>query len=247
MAGVPDREGGEQGELSLGIGRSGDAALIAGVRRGDAGALHEFCARFHPVLREQARTFRVSADERDAVVLEFLDDLAMKIVEGANPRTLAGFVVRSFRNHLIDRRRRERTSERQMDEHAESVGGERVLRMGCSDYTVLLTRGTGELLEDADTRSLMQELADALIERRAPEERELLVWMSNRVPLRHVASWLGISYAATKVRVFRLRKKLALEAEAHIQTLPEPQRTELSEILRRATLRQAQAERGRTV
>jgi DNA-directed RNA polymerase specialized sigma24 family protein len=231
-----------QGELALGGAIYNDDALVRGVQRGDAAALREFCARFRPVLLEQARRFHIPPDDRDTMVLAFLDDLAMKIVHGTKPTALAGFVIRAFRNHAIDQYRRERVVQRELEEHAEMISGDRVVPYGCSSFTTDATQGTaGQLFADDVSSTTVYMLTEYLMRRRTPTERQLLMWLSNRVPLRDIAAWLQLSYSNTKVRAHRLRLKMAREAVAYLNTLDEPARSETRRFLHRAGVGLAEA------
>jgi len=224
----------KQHELALGVPSYDDGALVRGIQHGDTAALQEFCARFRPVLLEQARRFHIPRPDRDAMVLGFLDDLAMKIVHGTTPTALAGFVIRAFRNHAIDLYRRERIIQRELEEHAEMISGDRVVPYGCSEFTTDTTSGTArELFADNTSSSAIARLAEYLMGRRTPTERQLLLWLSNRVPLRDIAEWMKISYTAAKVRAHRLRIKVAREAMAYLQTLDEPERSEVRRFLHR--------------
>jgi len=237
-----ERDDAGQGELALGKASYDDDALVRGVQRGDSAALREFCARFRPVLLEQSRRFHIPPSDRETMVLGFLDDLVMKMVHGTKPTALAGFVIRSFRNHAIDRYRRERVVQRELEEHAEMISGDRVVPYACSEFTTETTQGAAQqLFADDVSCSTVHMLAEHLMRRRTPTERQLLLWLSNRVPLRDIAAWMQLSYSAAKVRAHRLRLKLAREAIVYLNTLDEPARSDMRRFLHRAGIGLAEA------
>jgi len=65
------------------------------------------------------------------------------------------------------------------------------------------------------------------------EERQMLIWVSNAVPMREIAQWLGIGYSAAKVRLSRLRSRLRERALRHVNECAGAEREELVGFLRR--------------
>jgi hypothetical protein len=61
----------------------------------------------------------------------------------------------------------------------------------------------------------------------------MLAWVSNAVPMREIAAWLGIGYSAAKVRLSRLRSRLREHALRHVNECTGAERQALVAFLRR--------------
>lgn len=209
-----------------------DADLLVGIRRNEVRALREFVRRFQPILLDQARRLGVNQSERATVVTSFLDDILVKLARSPAPRSLAPFVVTSFRNCIADLHRDALARERHSREQEEMVGTERVLRAGCSEFMLRAAQG---LDADDDSSSIESiALVRALFGNCSFEDRQLLVWSSHRVPLRDCATWLGISYDSAKQRLSRLRTRLIHESLTHLPGLSGSDRDNLIRLLHRA-------------
>jgi RNA polymerase sigma factor (sigma-70 family) len=249
MTGVTTRttrgRGGEAGargragvaaELSAVLARASDAALLEAMRRGDSAAYQEYLLRFQPILLDQARRARIPAAERDDCVLELLGDVAARLAlpEAPTPRSLAAYLVTSFRrrhfNALRDDARRARR-----EEEASALpdeGGEGVVAGACSEGTRRASRGPA--WEQDDPAPALDRLAQVLDAELTEAERLVLVWVSHRVPQREIATWLGVSYAAAAQRICRLRQRLRASAARYVAALPAAERDEVARFLRRA-------------
>ena len=62
----------------------------------------------------------------------------------------------------------------------------------------------------------------------------MLVCVGRHVPLREIASQLGITHGAARVRLHRLRERFRKLAIEHVRALRGEERTELERFLRRA-------------
>jgi DNA-directed RNA polymerase specialized sigma24 family protein len=212
--------------------RQRDVALLVGVRRNDLRALREFVQRFEPILLDQARRLDVSQDDRRTVVTGFLDDILVKLARSAAPRSLASFVVTSFRNCVADAHREASARERQSRAQEEMIGSERVIGAGCSEFMLRAARGADAEEETSESPGVA--LARVLFASCSVQDRQLLVWSAHRVPLRECAAWLGISYDSAKQRMSRLRARLIRESVAHLSELPAHDRANVSRLLHRA-------------
>jgi DNA-directed RNA polymerase specialized sigma24 family protein len=221
-------DGSGQQEFAFDIPRWDDATLVAGIRRGDTGALREFCERFRPVLLDQARRFRVPSAEREEVVMEFLDDMALKLATAKMPYALPRFVVKSFRHRLIDQWRAMKRMEHRWTEGIPDTPDERILAGTCSEFSRSAAHGT---VANEDASEVVTGLVTYLLSQRTASERDMLTWISYHVPLRNVADWLGISYTAAKVRLFRLRAKMHKEISAYLQSIDANERRTLERLL----------------
>ena len=65
-------------------------------------------------------------------------------------------------------------------------------------------------------------------------ERQMLTWVSHDVPMREIASWLEISYAAAKVRLSRTRSRMRQRALRHVNECLGDERAELLDFFRRS-------------
>ena len=217
-----------------------DARLVAGIRDGDTQALIAFACRFRPVLLAQARRLGVSPDDRENTVDSLLDDLAMRIARGAAPRTLASYVIRSFRNAVLMEHRQSRheraawadvTSGADRAPPANPDG--MIIRSSCSEYTLRATGQSGEVDRD-DAIGVAGALARHLFAQLGERDQKILVWRSHHVPARDIAEWLGISYGATRTRISRLCARLAEEAMRYRETVHGAERRRLDQFLERA-------------
>jgi hypothetical protein len=216
-------------------GQQRDLKLLIGIRENDSRALSAFVKRFRPLLLDQARRLDVAGGERVTIVTTFLDDILISLAQSAPPRALSSYVVTSFRHCIAMMHRKESMRERQSEEQAEELGEARVVGGSCSEF-MLRAVGAPDVA-DASPGAPCIALLGALLENCTIEERQLLVWVSHRVPLRDCAAWLGISYESAKQRVSRLRVRLKRDSVAFLTASSAPDRDALVRILRRGGLR----------
>jgi DNA-directed RNA polymerase specialized sigma24 family protein len=233
------REEGEDAEARHGRPRHevlDDAELVAAMRRNDLRALREFGLRFRPLLVDQARRAGVAPDDRDERVTEFLCDFALHLVETHRlPRSLAAYLVTSFRNRVVsDHRARARRDAHDAHE-SDDVGaaGEQAVAGACSEYSLRAVHGPAAEGE-APLPPAVARLAAWLAGTLTDAERQLLTWVAHYVPTRLVAEWLGINHSAAKVRISRLRARLRAAAVRHAADLPDDERRELLRFFRHA-------------
>jgi hypothetical protein len=77
-------------------------------------------------------------------------------------------------------------------------------------------------------------LAHAIDAELSASERQMLTWVSHDVPMREIASWLEISYAAAKVRLSRTRSRMRQRALRHVNECAGDERAELLDFFRRS-------------
>lgn len=228
-----------------GAGRSGatrrsnasDVALLGAIRRGDAAAIAKFIDRMLPLLLDAARRGKIERSERETLVLEFLDDIVLQLMQMPTPASSpAGFTIRAFWHHLSDRARADAARLRRDVDDCETVGGEQTVAGTCSDYT--LRAVTAPDADDSPGNEPSSHVIGAfmaqLTSQCSPEDRHLLVYVSHRVPLRDCAEWLGISYDAAKQRVARLRTRLRAAALRQLATLAPQERAIIVRLLVRS-------------
>ena len=234
---------------------TGDAQLVAAVRTGSYEALREFYARFEPLLARYAARAGVSTEswEDDAhdvlcdVVLSLISDekrtrgKAARINDASRSdasnsavRDIHSYIQRAFRNRLLDARRSSARRGRR-DTQATSVdadSGERIVLAACSEAS--LRASSGDERGAAPLSPALARLSTVLGAELSADERKMLTWVGNGVPMREIAIWLEISYAAAKVRLSRSRSRLRARALRHVHESMGAERTELLDFFRRA-------------
>ena len=187
-----------------------DAELMRGMRSADAQAFAEFIVRFKDVLLEVAASLRIDRPERQQVVLDVLDDVAMDLVapKAVLPASLAGYVVRALRHKVLNARREAtRRQVHESDAMSELDSGlERTAHTLCSEASIRDARGTPA--EPSTLPEGVRKLAALLDDALSSEERLMLGWVSNLVPHRTIADWLGIGRSTAMLRIWRLRNRL---------------------------------------
>ena len=210
-----------------------EAELVAGVQRGDERAMTLLCSQYTPILRREAARLGARGLERDELVADALRGVVQSLTRpgSASPRSLTPYVLVTLRNAW---RRALRAARRQ-------AARERAL------YQELLTRPAGADASDAldDARSASADggasgyaralgtLADVLRAELTDDERQILTWLSDYVPQREIADWLGMSHGALRTRVHRLRERLRSVGRRHAETLAPAEQRELERFFRR--------------
>jgi DNA-directed RNA polymerase specialized sigma24 family protein len=227
-----DRRGEERAER-----RWSDEALLDAMRRNDAGAFREFFERFSPLLAALAGSCGIGTDRRDEVVTEFLDDVAMHLAlaSTAVPRSVASYLATSFRNRAKKVARALRVSEALPSAYLVDGGGsERIVATLASEDAVRASHGP-----DWDGPGLsvaIERLALELERGLDAEERQLLALLGERVPQREIAEWLGTTHGALRVRVTRLRARLADAAVRYAWRLEGAERAALDRFFARIAI-----------
>jgi hypothetical protein len=190
------------------------AALIDAMRAGHARAIEEFILRYQRLLFDRAKTAGLRRRDCEEAIADVVQDVAMRVVaHRLRPtRELGGYVVRCFFNRLADdamERKERRRMVREVSEEAPGASESAVLG-AISQHTIRSSHGP-----DWDYLPLsapLKKLASMIEEGLSGEEEQLLAWHSGYVPLREIASWLGVSYATAAQRSWRLRHRLRVIA-----------------------------------
>lgn len=229
-----------------------DEELVAGVRNGKLDALHEFYARFEPLLARFALRAGLRREGWEEQASDALCDVVQALIaqKGENSvRSIHAYVVRAFRNRVLDATRDARRRERRSEAIAEAASGDDqpAVLAACSEDSIRASRGAG--WEPPMSSPALVRLAALLDEGLSEQERLLLIWVSNGVPMREIALWQGATYGAAKVRLTRLRSRLRERALRHVSESTGDERAGLIDFFRRvaAVTESVAPERARRV
>jgi RNA polymerase sigma factor (sigma-70 family) len=219
-----------------------DYSIIAAMRRGEAAAFEQYVERFHRILLDYARRAGVPPTERDELVSELLDDVAIQLMTRSaplpqNPRM---YLLSALRHKLLNRKRGSERRRRMVSEAARAAYGDRdpaggETAAGCSEE--LLRTSRGPEWEDAPLPNVLERLAGRLSEALTDDERMLLVAVAENIPQREIAEWLGVSYALARKRLERLRARLTDVAMQYANTLEPDDARELQRFFHRCRAR----------
>jgi DNA-directed RNA polymerase specialized sigma24 family protein len=207
-------------------GATKDYDLVVAMRRGEAAAFERFVERFHRILLDYARRAGVPASERDELVSELLDDVAIQLMTRSaplpqNPRM---YLLLALRHKLLNQKRGRERRHRIVAEAARALYGDREVgggevAAGCSEDMVRASHGPE--WEGTPLPRVLERLSGRLSEALGPDERQLLVAVAENIPQREIAEWLGVSYAVARKRLERLRARLS-DVAMHYATTLEP-------------------------
>jgi len=212
------------------------ARLLAAIHRGDEAAVGEFFLLFAPLLRDQAHRMSIGPDEREEIVMTVLDDVVLHLMEQhIVPRHLTRYVVASLRNRARNWHRdsARRLAIRERAYSRPTVSEERIVAECHSEYGV---RASRQLEPDvaAPIPSAIARLAERSARELTRDELVMLICVERHLPLREIAEQLGITYAAVRVRLHRLRERFRKLAIEHVRALKSDERQELERFFRRA-------------
>ena len=212
------------------------ARLLAAIHTGDEAAIRDFYLIYAPLLRDQARRMSIGPADRGELVTTLLDDVALYLMEHrATPRHLTRYLVASLRNRARNwHRDTHRRIARRESAYTESRwSGEQVVAECHSEYGMQLSGGIG-FSDAAPIRSPIAGLAAKCASQLSREEMAMMICVGRHVPLREIAAQIGITYAAARVRLHRLRERLRKLAMEYAHTLKAADRVELERFFRRA-------------
>lgn len=230
--------------------RCDDATVVAGMRRGWDQAYAEFFDRYTRLLTRLAQRRGLPAGARMELVLEFLDDVALRLGRSVLPvpRDLAGYLATSFRHRMGLHWRNEERRARRQDGLLSDTGAaaERAVAESLSEYAVRSTESVDQHDSDEESdldrprqrqREVREALAQALLGAATEEERTTLGYLAEGLSQRDIAHLLGITPGAARVRIHRLRERLRRTASEYAYTRPVAEGLLLARLL-------AQARRG---
>ena len=219
-----------------------DHDIVVAMRRGESASFARFVERFHHILLDYARRAGVPAAERDEVVCELLDDVAIQLMtrSGPLPQNPRMYLLSALRHRLLNRKRSRERRQRVVAEAAGAAYGDAPAdtherAAGCSED--LLRTSRGPEWERTLLPRAIERLAARLSEALRPEERLLLVAVAENIPQREIAEWLGVSYAVARKRLERLRARLTEVAMHYANTLEPDDARELQRFFHRCRAR----------
>jgi len=220
-----------------------DRELLGAVQRGEVGAFARFIERYHRLLLEYARRAGVPSADRDELVGELLDDVALQLMSrGAllpeNPRY---YLLSALRHRLLNAKRAQGRRDRVVSEavregygdYDAATGGNAAA--GCSEASIRASRGPA--WERTRLPPVLERLSAKLDESLRPDERQLLVAVAENIPQREIAEWLGVSYVVARKRLERLRARLTDVAMRYTNSLEPDDARELQRFFRRCRAR----------
>ena len=223
----------------------GEAALVGAMRAGNARAIDEFVLRYQRLLFDRAKTAGLRRRDCEEAIFDVVEDVAMLIVGRRLRPTqeLGGYVVRCFFNRLADDAAEREWRWRVVREGSEEApgGAESAVLGAMSEHTIRSSRGPD--WEYIPLSAPLSKLASLIEEGLSGEEEQLLGWHSKYVPLRQIASWLGVSYAAAAQRSWRLRQRLRDTALQYASTFSRIEWVEISAFLDRCAVTYDRAQR----
>jgi DNA-directed RNA polymerase specialized sigma24 family protein len=219
-----------------------DYDIIVAMRRGEAVAFEQYIERFHGILLDYARRAGVAPSERDELVSELLDDVAIQLVtrSGPLPQNPRMYLLSALRHRLLNRKRGSERRRRLVSEAAHASYADRdpaagESAAGCSEE--MLRASHGPEWEGAPLPPVLERLAGRLSEALHDDERLLLVAVAENIPQREIAEWLGVSYAVARKRLERLRARLTDVAMQYANTLEPDDARELQRFFHRCRAR----------
>ncbi|HEU4723535.1 MAG TPA: hypothetical protein VFS59_19430 [Gemmatimonadaceae bacterium] len=227
---------------STDAGATKDYDIVIAMRRGEAVAFEQYVGRFHRILLDYARRAGVPPGERDELVSELLDDVAIQLMTRSaplpqNPRM---YLLSALRHKLLNRKRGSERRRRVVSEAARAAYADRdpaagETAAGCSEEMLRTSRGPE--WEDAPLPRVLERLAARLSEALRDDERQLLVAVAENIPQREIAEWLGVSYVVARKRLERLRARLTEVAMQYANTLEPDDARELQRFFHRCRAR----------
>jgi DNA-directed RNA polymerase specialized sigma24 family protein len=220
-----------------------DYDIIVAMRRGETAAFVSFVERFHRILLDYARRAGVAGSDRDELVSELLDDVAIQLMTRSaplpqNPRM---YLLSALRHKLLNQKRGRERRHRVVAEAARALYGDREVAAGgeaaagCSEDMVRASRGPE--WEGAPLPRVLERLSGRLSEALRPDERQLLVAVAENIPQREIADWLGVSYVVARKRLERLRARLTDIAMHYTNSLEPDDARELQRFFHRCRAR----------
>jgi hypothetical protein len=204
------------------------------MRRGEPGAWAAFDDRFRPILEAFARQHNIPDCEWPVCITELLADEALRLSRLATevPRRLDAYLMRAVRNRYLRTKRATSCRDRNHLAASEHRWGECIVPTTSSEHALRASAGADALPPGPSLalRRLARELRGGLRD----DERAMLDWVSEGIPRRTIAKWLGLEHDACAKRIWRLCQRLRADATARARVYDLSERREIDRFLRRA-------------
>lgn len=215
--------GGRARRSGGGVRRDDGRSLVLAMRRGEAAAFTAFVERYQRLLLHYAARAGLRGGDADELVTTVLGDAVIAFLEprARMPDDVAFYLIGCFRHRMLNERRDgERRARRVREAAAEGDWGDGVERAAlCSEDARRASRGPEWDAAAPPTAAGLTALARRLSESLTDDERRMLAWDSEDVPQREIAVRLGITHAAVRQRLRRLRARLRAASEQYAAAL----------------------------
>lgn len=212
------------------------ATFVAALKAGEPSALRALFLFYAPLLRDQARRLGVEPHERADLVTTLLGDFVLHVQDAAvPPRDVGRYLVAAVRNRARNHHRA-RTRTRLLAERAATTvpGTEQRVVAECHSEYDLRRSSSASAEETTPLDTAVTKLAKWSAQALREDDQSLMAGVSHHVPMRELAAQLGISYAAARVRVHRLRERFRKLVLQHVTSLDAEEQREVERFLRRA-------------
>lgn len=212
-----------------------DQELIAALHSGQAGACHEFVTRHRRLLEAYARKARIPTWEWDSCITEVLADEVMRFSRRSlePPANLPAYLIKAVYNRYLRIRRSLTCRERYHSAAASDTTGEWIVPSLCSESA--LRSSAGPDAQSLDASPTLDRLAADLGRQLTEQERVILGWVGQGISHREIAEWLEVSYEAATKRIWRLCRRLRMEAAKQAEQYAPRERSEIERFIRRAS------------
>lgn len=190
-------------------GSLNDEELLSAIKEDNPNAFVEIVERYQGLVLHYARHYGVPQAEESVWVTDLMHDVVLSLIKpGAiMPDSLGAYFARSCRNKsYMDHRARTRRQAREIEASSDVPESGAVVQTLCSE--TMLRDSLGPDVEVSDLPAGLLRLVNELQVLLTADERQLLDWAAESVPLRLIAEWTGVTRTAAAHRVSRLRKRL---------------------------------------
>jgi hypothetical protein len=204
------------------------------MRRGEPHAWTAFDDGFRPILEAFARQHNIPEWEWPVCITELLADEALRLsrVTTDVPRRLDAYLMRAVRNRYLRTKRAASCRDRNHLAASELRSGECIIPTTSSEHALRASAGASVL--PAGPSLALQRLARELRAGLRDDERAMLDWVSEGIPRRTIAKWLGLEHDVCAKRIWRLCQRLRADATARSRGYDPSERREIDRFLRRA-------------
>lgn len=206
-----------------------DVALLEAVKREESGAILEVINRFHPVLLRYSAKLRIDEHERHNWTVELIHDVVLTLVrpDAILPRSLGAYFVRAARNKAYSVHRAATRREKY------EVQGPLAEGASAPDYLELQQDAADGSINGTELPPGVRRLIAHLENTLSREERELLDWSVEGVPLRIIADWTNVTRTTAAHRISRLRQRLIRLSLETLLEFSDSERSDVEQLMLR--------------